>query len=115
MKLEPNICLVCWAMQNPTDGTCLVCGEKYNILDVPVSLNPNQKPYFGKFLVPFANGFITFYADARMEFICPPPLEITADVKAFPINDESQIRLTFDFIPDDETQTLLQVYTNAAL
>ena len=115
MKLEPNICPVCWAFQNPDTGRCLVCDEKYHILDVPVSLNPNQEPYFGRFLVPFANGFITFYADARMEFICPPPLEITADVKAFPINDESQIRLTFDFIPDDETQTLLKVYTGAAL
>ena len=102
MKLEPNICPVCWAMQNPADGTCLVCGEKYRILDVPISLNPNQEPYFDRFLVPCANGFITFYATARMEFIRPPS-EI-----------EGQIKLIFDFVPDDETQTLLQVYTNAA-
>ena len=103
MKLEPNICPVCWAFQNPDTGKCLVCGEKYHILDVPVSLNPNQEPYFGRFLAPCVNGFITFYADAQMEFIRPLS------------GVEGQIKLTFDFIPDDETQTLLQAYPNAAL
>ena len=103
MKLEPNICPVCWAFQDPDTGKCLVCGEKYHILDVPVSLNPNQEPYYGKFLVSCANGFFTFYANAQMEFIRPPS------------GIEGQIKLIFDFIPDDKTQSLLQIYTNAAL
>ena len=103
MKLEPNICPVCWAFQDPDTGKCLVCGEKYHILDVPVSLNPNQEPYFGKFLIPCANGFFTFYANAQMEFIHPPS------------GIEGQIKLIFDFIPDDKTQALLQLYTGAAL
>ena len=112
MKLEPNICPVCWAMQNPADGTCLVCGEKYRILDIPISLNPNQEPYFDRFLVPCSNGFITFYATVRMEYICPP-LEINQDITIFS-HEKQEVKLVFDFVPDDETQTLLQVYTNAA-
>ena len=94
MKLEPNICPVCWAFQNPDTGRCLVCGEKYHILDVPILFTPNQEPYFGKFLMPCANGFFTFYADAQIE---------------------GQMKLTFDFVPDDKTQTLFQMHTDAAL
>ena len=103
MKLEPNICPVCWAFQNPDTGRCLVCGEKYHILDVPISFAPNQESYFGKFLMPYANGFFTFYADAQIEFIRPP------------LGIEGQMKLTFDFVPDDKTQTLFQIHTDAAL
>ena len=41
---EKHICPVCWAFQDPNTGKCLVCGEKYYILNTPLlPLSPEEK------------------------------------------------------------------------
>ena len=106
MRLEPHICPVCWAMQNPATGHCLVCGEKYNILDVPITFPSEEKPS-AHFLVPFHNGFITFYATADLD-VHQDGITTSPEIK-FVSHNHAQ--LVFDFIPDSDTGAIFNVYS----
>lgn len=32
---EPFVCPICWALQNPENGKCLVCGKAYTVFNGP--------------------------------------------------------------------------------
>lgn len=59
---EPGICPVCWALQDPNTGNCLVCGKTYTVLDI----EPLPLKGFGRtqnFAIPIhdltQNGYLT--------------------------------------------------------
>ena len=108
MKLEPHFCPVCWAMQNPETGHCLVCGDKYNILDVPVTLLPQERP-FAHFLMPFKHGFITFYANVELDVRQERDERIIGSETNLVSHNQAQ--LVFDFGPDDDTGAILNIYS----
>lgn len=111
MKLEPHVCPVCWAFQDPDTGHCLVCGEKYYVLDVPTAPLGGEKP-FGHFLMPFINGFVTFYAEASVDIQSNRCEEISGkDIISMPVSCEDEATVTFNIIPDDNTGTLFKFYT----
>ena len=111
MKLEPNICPVCWAMQNPADGTCLVCGEKYHVLDIPFKTATSNDRPFASFLMPLENGFIVFDAEASLE-VRTAERHVS---ERMPFTCEDEAVLTLKFIPEDDTNTLFKLYLESVL
>lgn len=109
MTSEPHICPVCWAFQDPDTGHCLVCGEKYYVLDMPTVQVEGDKPS-GHFLMPFLNGFATFYAEASIDIQSNRCEEITGLDKPMPIPCKNEATITFNIIPDDDNGTLFKFY-----
>lgn len=112
---EKHICPVCWAFQDPDTGECLVCGEKYYILNMPLlPLLPEEKTEIKpcKYLLPFSNGFITFTSQPTMEITRDNEVSLYCDI---PISCNNHAQLTFEFIPEDKTNTLFQVYSGYSL
>lgn len=105
---EKHICPVCWAFQDPNTGKCLVCGEKYYILNVPLQSLSSDEKQPSKYLLPFINGFITFTSCPTMETTQNNEVSLYGDI---PVSCNNHAQLTFDFIPDKETNTLFQVYS----
>lgn len=109
--MEPNICPLCWAFQNPNTGECLVCGKHYHLLDVPIT--SFSEPCIGDFVIPLPNGFLTFKASAAMT--------VEQDYVAAPYNRElvlpptNDVALTFHFLPEsDEPHSVFQIYGGRA-
>lgn len=46
---EPFVCPICWALQNPENGKCLVCGKAYTVFNGPPividEFNPSRDYY----------------------------------------------------------------------
>ena len=114
---ERHVCPICWALQDPDTGECLVCGEKYYILNVPLlplPLSSEEKTDIKpcKYLLPFSNGFITFTSQPTMEIVRDNEVSLYGEI---PISCNNHAQLTFEFIPEDKTDTLFQVYSGYSL
>lgn len=108
---EDYICPVCLAFKDPATGVCLVCGKKYHLLDIPISLEDGAVAKIADFIIPFQNGFITFKAQPTMEISCDS-LEIGDDLTICPFSHK-RATLTFELLPDldaDNNDILYTIY-----
>lgn len=106
--MEPNICPLCWAFQNPNTGECLVCGKHYHLLDVPIT--SFSEPCVGDFVVPLPNGFLTFKASVVMTITQEQTTTLYHNESLLlpPTND---VALTFNFLAEtDEPHSVFQIY-----
>lgn len=106
--LEPNVCPVCWAFQNPDTGHCLVCGKRYNILNIPLVTIPCQETIVGSFVIPYPNGNIIFDASVTME--CYAEDTFIIDTPRMAPTNKAQI--VFDLKPDKDTNALFTIYSH---
>ena len=106
---EEYICPVCLAFKDPATGVCLVCGKKYHLLDIPMSLEDGAETKITDFIVPFQNGFMTFKAKPMME-ASYDSLEINHDLTMYP-SFHKKATLTFEFLSELDNNNNEVLYT----
>ena len=115
--IEKGICPVCLAFQDPSTGECLACGKKYHILDIPTDISLRQSDINNPidFIVRFNNGFMVFSSCPRMETSQSQREVILNGTPEFCFlnNYKNEAKIVFDFIPDEKTDTLFTLYTDA--
>ena len=104
---ESNICPVCWAFQDPNTGRCLVCGKRYNVLNIPPVIVPCQETIIDSFVIPYPNGNLIFDASVTMECYAGDAFS-DASLQITPTN---KAQIVFDLKPDKDTNTLFTFYT----
>lgn len=106
--LEPNVCPVCWAFQDPNTGRCLVCGKRYNVLNMPLVTFPCQETIVDSFVIPYPNGNLIFDASVTMEYYA----EDTFIIDSPRIAPTNKVQIIFDLKPDKETNALFTIYSH---
>lgn len=106
--LESNICPVCWAFQDPNTGRCLVCGKRYNVLNIPLITAPCQGTIIDSFVIPYPDGNLIFDASVTME-CCAADAFNDASLQIVPT---SKAQIVFDLKPDKDTNALFTIYAH---